>query len=71
MSASDALFPAQKGIWKLMAYRKPVRVAIGRKGERLWARGDSEEDKNDGEEAELKIKGRTKVPSIMRWRGKL
>lgn len=61
-------FPAQKGIWKLMAHRKPVRVATG--GKRVWARGDSR-DKKAGEEAESNIKGRTKVPSTMQWRGKL
>lgn len=61
-------FLAQKGIWKRMAHRTPVRVATG--GKRVWASGDSQ-DKKAEEEAEAKIKGRMKVPSTMQWRGKL
>lgn len=54
-----------------MAHRKPVRVATGTGRGRIWARGDSQEDKKAREEAEPKIKGRTKVPSTMQERGKL
>lgn len=54
---------AQKGNWKLMAHGKPVSVATGEK--RVWARGDTQEDKRAEEEAELNIEGRRRVPSTV------
>lgn len=52
-----------------MAHRKPVSVTTGEI--KVWARGDSQEDKRTGEGAELKIKGRRKVPFSIQGRGKL
>ena len=54
VSRSDTLFPSTEGIWKLMARRKPVCVATV--GIKLWARGDSQEDKKAEEETKLKLR---------------
>lgn len=38
---------------------------------KVWVRGDSQEGKRAGEGAELKIKGRKRVPFTIQGRGKL
>lgn len=57
---SDALFFSTEDHLELTAHRKPVSVATGEI--KVWVRGDSQEGKRAGDGAELKIKGRRRVP---------